>query len=110
VRNGDSDTGFTTLGLRSANQFVIGTRAATARGALGWRHAFGDIVPSSVNTFVGGAPFTIAGAQIALDAAVFEAGLDFRLSDIAMLGFGYAGQFAGAANSQSGRMKLSVSF
>ncbi len=89
---------------------MLGTAAATARGALGWRHAFGDIVPVSVNSFTGGAAFTIAGAPIARDAAVVEAGLDFRLSDIATLGFGYAGQFAGAANSQSGRMKLNVSF
>ena len=110
VRNGDSDTGFTTLGLRSANQFVVGNTVATARGTIGWRHAFGDIVPVSTNSFVGGAAFTIAGAPIAQDAAVLEAGLDFRLSDMVMLGFGYAGQFAGTANSQSGRMKLSANF
>ncbi|HVG51668.1 MAG TPA: autotransporter domain-containing protein, partial [Xanthobacteraceae bacterium] len=110
IRNGDSDTGFTTLGLRGAHRFVWGSTAATARGALGWRHAFGDIVPVSTNSFVGGAAFTIAGAPIARDAAVVEAGFDFRLSEIAILGLGYAGQFAGPANSQSGRMKLSVNF
>ena len=110
ARNGDSDTGLTTLGLRGAQQFVWGGTVATARGALGWRHAFGDIVPVSTNSFVGGTVFTIAGAPIARDAAVVEAGLDFRLSEIAILGFGYAGQFAGAANSQSGRMRLSVNF
>jgi outer membrane autotransporter protein len=77
---------------------------------VGWRHAFGDVVPVSTNSFVGGAAFAIAGAPIARDAAVLEAGFDFALSDIVMLGFGYAGQFAGTANSQGGKMKLNVSF
>jgi uncharacterized protein with beta-barrel porin domain len=28
--------------------------AATARGSLGWRHAYGDVTPTSLLTFAGG--------------------------------------------------------
>ncbi len=37
----------------------------TARGSLGWRHAFGDTAPTTTLAFAGGSPFSIAGAPIA---------------------------------------------
>ena len=58
----------------------------TARGMIGWRHAFGDIVPSSAMHFAGGDVFSIGGAPIARDAAVVEAGLDYAFSPGAVLG------------------------
>lgn len=38
----NTDATFTTLGIRASGDFALGTLDATARGMLGWRHAFGD--------------------------------------------------------------------
>jgi uncharacterized protein with beta-barrel porin domain len=51
--------------------------AASARGMAGWRHAFGDVTPSSTVSFAGSDTFTVTGVPIAKDAGVVEAGLDF---------------------------------
>jgi outer membrane autotransporter protein len=85
---------FTTLGLRAATGLTLGTIGATLRGTLGWRHAFGDVVPAASLAFAGGSPFTVAGTPIARDAAVIEAGLDLALSPAASLGLSYGGQLA----------------
>jgi len=91
------DTTFTTLGLRAAT--VVGFAngmAVTARGMAGWRHAFGDVVPTTALAFgSNGVPFTIAGAPLAKDSAVVEAGLDFDVTAAARLGIAYSGQLAG---------------
>jgi uncharacterized protein with beta-barrel porin domain len=52
---------------RLAGPLVAGGRlangmAVTARGTLGWCHAFGDVTPEMTLSFLsGGGPFTIAG-------------------------------------------------
>ncbi|TIP76062.1 MAG: autotransporter domain-containing protein, partial [Mesorhizobium sp.] len=38
-----SDTTFTTIGLRASTAFPLGSVNTTARGGIGWRHAFGDV-------------------------------------------------------------------
>ena len=44
--SGTTATTFTTLGLRTSGDFALGNLNATARGTLGWRHAFGDVEES----------------------------------------------------------------
>lgn len=105
-----TDTTFTTLGLRGATTFAWGAANATARGTLGWRHAFGDTTPVSTFAFAGSSPFTIAGVPIARDAAVVEAGLDFALSRAAQLGITYSGQFGASAYDQMLKGALMVKF
>lgn len=86
------DTTYTTLGTRGA---VALTQALTARGALGWRHALGDLTPVAALAFrSGGSPFTLAGSPIARDAFVTEAALDIAVSPNATLGVAYSGQLA----------------
>jgi outer membrane autotransporter protein len=82
----------------------------TARGSLGWRHAFGDTAPTTTLAFAGGSPFSIAGAPIAKSAAVVEAGLDFKLSNAATLGLSYGGQFGSGLKDHSARVHLNVAF
>ncbi|NUS69483.1 MAG: amino acid permease, partial [Ensifer adhaerens] len=48
VRGGSDDMTFTTFGLRLATEFDLGTAKATARGLIGWRHAYGDVTPAVV--------------------------------------------------------------
>ncbi|TGQ64136.1 autotransporter outer membrane beta-barrel domain-containing protein [Mesorhizobium sp. M00.F.Ca.ET.186.01.1.1] len=104
-----TDATFTTLGLRGATDFALGGMNATARGTLGWRHAFGDVAPTSTFAFAGGDAFTIAGVPIARDAALVEAGLDVHLAPNATLGLTYSGQFGGGVD-QGAKVDLGVRF
>ncbi|TPN13043.1 autotransporter outer membrane beta-barrel domain-containing protein [Mesorhizobium sp. B2-1-3] len=106
----NNDATFTTLGLRGATDFALGGIDATARGMLGWRHAFGDVTPTSVFAFAGGDQFTIAGVPIARDAAVIEAGLDLNMSANATLGLSYTGQFGSGTVEQGAKVDLGVKF
>jgi len=97
-----TDATFTTLGLRGSTDFTLGGIDTTARGMLGWRHAFGDVTPLST--------VAIAGVPIAMDAAVVEAGLDLPISVNATLGLSYSGQFGGGAVDNSAKVDLGVKF
>jgi len=101
---------FTNLGLRGSTDFALGGVNATARGMLGWRHAFGEVTPTSSLAFAGGDAFTIAGVPIARDAAVIEAGIDMKMSPNATLGLSYSGQFGGGAVDNGAKANLSVKF
>jgi outer membrane autotransporter protein len=106
----NTDATFTTLGLRGSTDFALGGINATARGTLGWRHAFGDVTPTSTFAFAGGNAFTIAGVPIARDAAVVEAGFDLKLAANATLGLSYSGQFGGGATDNGAKADLNVNF
>jgi len=104
LASADSSTSFTTLGLRAAPGFSLGSMKLTARGALGWRHAFGDVVPLSTMQFAsGGDSFRITGTPIARNAAALDAGIDLALTSRATLGIAYGGQFGSGASDQSVR-------
>jgi outer membrane autotransporter protein len=109
-RAGDTDTGFTTLGIRGSTDFMLGTTATTVRGTLGWLHAYGDITPVSVMSFAGGNPFTVTGIPIATDAAVTEAGFDLHISRHATLGVSYNGQFGSGSVDQAVRGVFTAQF
>ncbi|WP_454914760.1 autotransporter domain-containing protein [Xanthobacter sediminis] len=106
----DMDTGFTTLGLRASKRVPIGGAATTLSGAVGWRHAFGDVTPVATQAFFGSGAFTVAGAPIAEDAAVLEAGLDVEVGPSATLGIAYAGQLGGGVTENGFNASLKVSF
>ncbi|KAB2697611.1 autotransporter domain-containing protein [Ochrobactrum sp. Kaboul] len=103
-------TTFSTLGVRASTGFNLGTIPTTARAYLGWRHAAGDTDSVSTASFVGSSAFTVAGAPIAKDTAIIEAGLDFELSKDATLGVSYSGQFGSGAQRNGFNAALKVSF
>ncbi len=105
-----ANTTFTTLGMRASTDFTLGSVTATAKGSAGWRHAFGNTTSAATFAFAGGGPFTVLGVPIAQDAAVIEAGFDFRLAPNAMLGISYGGQFGAGTLDQSVRGNLSIKF
>ena len=109
-QGGDDGVTFSTLGLRASTDFALGHASATVRGALGWRHAFGDTTPFSTFAFASGAPFAIAGSAIARDAAVVEAGVDLKLFQDATFGVSYNGQFASRAQDQSFKANLAIKY
>ncbi|EDT01673.1 outer membrane autotransporter barrel domain protein [Burkholderia ambifaria IOP40-10] len=87
--------GFSTLGLRAASQLgSIASGTFTARGMVGWRHAFGNVRPSSAFTFAnGGTSFQVSGVPIARDSAVLEAGIDANITKRLTLGLTFSGQY-----------------
>ncbi|WP_179298075.1 autotransporter outer membrane beta-barrel domain-containing protein [Mesorhizobium carmichaelinearum] len=105
-----SDATFTTLGVRASTDITLGGVAATARGMLGWRHAFGDVTPLSTVAFAGGDSFTIAGVPIARDTMLVEAGFDVQLARNATLGLSYAGQFGADAFDNGFKANLGIKF
>jgi len=99
------DATFTTLGLRGSTLLAVTNDiAVTARGALDWRHAFGDMTPELTFTFASG------GVPIARDAAMVEAGLDIAVSPDAKLGIAYSGQLAGDAHDHGVRGNFVLKF
>ena len=106
-----TDATFTTLGLRASTGFDMNGAQVTAKGMLGWRHAFGDITPLSAMRFAGGGDaFSIGGIPIAQNAAVIEAGLDVALTQTATIGVSYAGQFGSGITDQSVKASFNVKF
>lgn len=108
--NLSSNTTFTTLGLRASTELTFGTVNATARGGLGWRHAFGDVRPETGVGFAGNSSFVIEGVPIARNSALLEAGLDLNLSGRATLGVAYQGQIASDAQEHGFNARLGVNF
>ncbi|WP_293718782.1 autotransporter domain-containing protein [Stappia sp.] len=106
----DMSTAFTTLGARGSASVGLGTLPLELTGALGWRHAFGDVTPLTTASFAGGTPFTVAGAPISRDAAFVEAGASLSLNDSARLSLGYSGQIAEDAREHSLTARLSARF
>ena len=105
------DSTFTTLGLRGETDLVLG-EAATAKlsGGIGWRHAFGDVTPSSLMAFAGSSAFSISGVPIAREMLVVDLGAGVALSPTSTLGFYYSGQIAHDASEHGGKANLAVEF
>ena len=105
------DFGATTLGVRG-EATMFSNVPLLARGLLGWRHVFGDVTPASVLAFESAPsiPFSIAGAPIARDALMIEAGFDWRLTSNATLGVYYSGALAVRDEDNAIKGKLEVAF
>lgn len=89
-----SDRTISTLGLRASSGVALGSRAGKLRGSLGWGHLFGDRAPITIHSFSNAENFIVAGAPLARNMAVVEAGFDLELTDGATLGLSYGGQMA----------------
>jgi outer membrane autotransporter protein len=107
----NTDATFTTSGLRASTSLNLGEAAITAKGTLGWRHAFGDVTSNPAMRFASGSDaFSIGGIPIARNAAVVEAGLDFNLSTNVVLGVSYGGQFGSGVTDQALRANFNMKF
>jgi len=101
---------FSTLGIHSAMSFDLAGLPVVAKATLGWRHASGEVTPSTVFNFSGSDAFTIHGLPIARDAALVDAGLDIQVAKNATVGLSYEGQFGRRAVDQSVRGTLTMRF
>ncbi|MGR4893123.1 autotransporter domain-containing protein [Sphingopyxis sp. LARHCG72] len=108
---GDSaDVTFSTLGMRGAADFKLGSLPATVRGSVGWRHAFGDVTPVSLHSLAGSTAFSIEGVPVARDAAAVELGVNVNVSSAITVGVGYQGQFGSDATDHNVVGRLSIRF
>lgn len=95
--------GYSFLGFRAATVVPLANGTVLVpRGTLQWQHAFGDVTPTAALAFQStGAAFSIAGVPIARDAALVEAGFDWRFSPWAKLGAFYQGELAAHAQTHA---------
>ncbi len=105
-----NNTTTTTLGLRARQELMWGATKGAVTGGLGWRHAFGDVTPTSRMAFDAGDTFTVAGAPIARDAVLVEAGLDAAIGRNATVGLSYAGQFGSRNQDHSSTLSWRWAF
>ncbi|POR52506.1 outer membrane autotransporter protein [Bosea psychrotolerans] len=110
ARGDDTSLGYSTLGLRASTSFSLQGMDLSLRGGLAWRHAFGDVDPTTTLAFAGSSAFSIAGIPIARDAAVVEAGLDLAIGKNATLGLAYTGQLAQDTQDHAFKGVLAVRF
>ncbi|WP_238258634.1 autotransporter outer membrane beta-barrel domain-containing protein, partial [Methylobacterium gnaphalii] len=91
----DYDLATSTIGLRAearlSEVFATGM-PIMVRALVGYRRAYGDVVPSALLAFAGGQSFVSAGIPIDRDALVAQAGLDWQMAPSTTLGVGYTGQ------------------
>lgn len=106
----DYDLGAATVGVRAQARLDLGLGLpVTLRGLVGYRRAFGDVVPTALLAFGAGGPaFLSAGVPIARDALVAQVGLDLAVAPDASLGMAYTGQTGARAQDQAvtGRFTL----
>ncbi|MDU0342401.1 autotransporter-associated beta strand repeat-containing protein [Bosea rubneri] len=109
-RGDDTSVGYSTLGLRASTSYMLSGMDLTLRGALAWRHAFGDVNPVATLAFSGSNAFAVSGLPIARNAALVEAGLDFAIGKSTTLGVSYTGQLAKDAQDHAFKANLAVRF
>jgi outer membrane autotransporter protein len=95
----DENIGYSTLGLRTATLVPLANGTVLAPRLLAeWQHAFGDVTPTAALAFPAmGTGFTVAGVPVARDAALVEAGVDWRFTPAMKVGVAYQGELASSA-------------
>lgn len=104
------DLGHTTVGLRG--EASLGEASPVAlRAMLGWRHAFGEVTPTTLVAFRSGGPSVrVAGLPVDRDSLVAEAGLDWRVTDRATIGIGYTGAVGARSQDHGVRGSVDIRF
>lgn len=89
------DVGYTTLGLRAAATMRWNSMVMTPHVSAAWQHAFDDVTPEASLAFAStGIGFIVAGAPLAENSLLLEAGLDLNVSTNITIGVSYSGQLA----------------
>ncbi|KAB1069479.1 autotransporter outer membrane beta-barrel domain-containing protein [Methylobacterium planeticum] len=98
----DYDLGALTAGIRGQSALDLGLGVPiSAHALLGYRRAFGDVLPKALLAFGSGPAFLSSGVPIDRDALVAEAGVDVRVAPNATLGVAYTGQTGSRAQDQA---------
>ncbi len=91
-----------TAGVRGQTEVDLGFGAPVSlHGLVGYRRAFGDVIPTALLAFGTGPSFVTAGIPITRDALVASAGMDLRVSRAATIGVSYTGQVGSRAEDHA---------
>ncbi|NVN38660.1 autotransporter outer membrane beta-barrel domain-containing protein, partial [Komagataeibacter swingsii] len=96
LRGQAMDTGVTysTFGLRVSSAFRAGKVLLIPNATIGYRHAFGEILPTANQSFVsGGDEFSVAGVALSGNVALVNVGLRAKITDRMSFGASYIGQY-----------------
>ena len=106
------EVGYSTLGVRAASMIPVGhDMILVPRVSASWQHALDNVTPDARLAFVAApVPFVIAGAPIARDSLLGEAGLDLAIGRNATLGVSYVGQLARNVQDHAAKGKFSWKF
>ena len=110
VDSSSQDMVYSTLGLRAEKQVAVGGVLLKPNGSLGWRHGYGDNVPTGDVAFASGNAFAVEGVSIARNAIVGEFGLAHDLTENASINVAYNGQFSSDLNDQGVKATFVVKF
>jgi outer membrane autotransporter protein len=101
---------WSTLGLKASLPLGAGS-PASIRVKAGWEHALTKRTVASDLAFASGGPaFTVEGAPLAKDAALVDAGVNWKLSKGLSLGVAYTGTLADQSQSHAAKAMLAISF
>ncbi|MFI5409319.1 autotransporter domain-containing protein [Kaistia sp. UC242_56] len=104
------DALFTTPGIGIDRNFLVGeTMLLTAKGSIGWRHAFAGDAESAA-AIEGGSIFLVDGTALETDSGLLTAGLDLAISPRSALSLDYRGQIGTDGQSQSIKGSLATQF
>lgn len=101
-------TGVSSLGLRARYE----ADGIVLSGAAAWRHAFGDVDPTSRAAFASApaATFAVRGAPVSENTLALDAAIGTRLGADTTLTFGYSGAFASDARDHGAKLELRIEF
>ncbi|MBB3212035.1 outer membrane autotransporter protein [Herbaspirillum sp. Sphag1AN] len=91
VNSASMNTSFSTLGVRAVSTFKVDGTNWTSQDTLGWRHAFGDTLPTSEMTLSGSSPFNVTGLPVTINAAILELALAAPVARNGTLSVAYTG-------------------
>ncbi|WP_173571930.1 autotransporter outer membrane beta-barrel domain-containing protein [Acetobacter oeni] len=107
----DTGTTYSTFGVRGGASFRLGGITLTPNASLGYRHTYGLVTPTTHEAFrSGSSDFEAAGALLARDAAVLNAGMSTRLTDRVDVGLSYIGQYGRNYTDSGLRGKVTLKF
>lgn len=110
AHSANTESTFSTLGLRAEHALNIGAVEGTVRAMAGWRHATGDVTPRAQHAFSAGNAFTVAGVPIAKNSAVVDLGVDLAVARNTRFGLSYAGRISDAAKDHGIKANLQIRF
>lgn len=112
VPSSSDDIGVSMIGVRVASGMSLANGVfLSARGTLGWRHAFGGTVPSATVAFAStNAPFEVTGLPVTRNSAVIEVGVSAAIAPALSIGVAYNGQISDRTQDHSVRGALTWNF
>jgi outer membrane autotransporter protein len=109
-KGASTDVSFSTLGVHGQGNLALGGLDASVKGALGWRHAFGDTTPQTSLALAGGNPFTVTGAPVGSNVAALDLNLDFNTGIRTVFSVAYNGQFGSGVSDNGLRAGVRTKF